>query len=47
MPHQTAEYVAAGMDACVAKPIEVRVLLSTLEAVLTQAEAAPAIAANA
>ncbi|MDP3492182.1 MAG: ATP-binding protein [Hyphomonadaceae bacterium] len=36
MPHQTRDYIAAGMDACVAKPIEVRALLDALEAALAQ-----------
>jgi PAS domain S-box-containing protein len=36
MPHQTAEYLAAGMDACVAKPIEIRALLAALERVLSE-----------
>jgi len=31
MPHQTSEYMAIGMDACVAKPIDVRALLAALE----------------
>jgi CheY-like chemotaxis protein len=35
MPHQTQEYIAAGMDACVAKPIEVGVLFDALEHALS------------
>jgi CheY-like chemotaxis protein/anti-sigma regulatory factor (Ser/Thr protein kinase) len=34
MPHQQADYIAAGMDAVVAKPIELAVLLQTIEAAL-------------
>ncbi len=36
MRHQTAEYLAAGMDAVVAKPIEVRRLYEVIERMLTE-----------
>ena len=43
MAHQVAEYEGAGMDAHVAKPIDIGVLFSTIETLLAEpAEAAPA-----
>ncbi len=33
MTHQVSEYLAAGMDGCIGKPIQVSALLETLEAV--------------
>jgi len=42
MTHQIAEYLAAGMDGHVAKPIHVEDLFAKIEAALTPAEAAPA-----
>jgi CheY-like chemotaxis protein len=43
MAHQVAEYEGAGMDAHVAKPIDIGVLFSTIENLLAEpAEAAPA-----
>jgi CheY-like chemotaxis protein len=41
MAHQHAEYLAAGMDALVAKPIELATLLKTIDAVIS-APLAPA-----
>ncbi len=38
MTHQVAEYLAAGMDAVVAKPIEVRALFGAIEGVLAAGE---------
>ncbi|NBB62969.1 PAS domain S-box protein [Pseudomonas sp. ODNR1LW] len=38
MPHQRDECIAHGMDAVVAKPIDVRALISTIEAVVGQVE---------
>jgi CheY-like chemotaxis protein len=45
MPHQVAEYLAAGMDGLIAKPIEVRAMLETMRKVLV--ERAPAETHNA
>ena len=43
MSHQVAEYASAGMDAHVAKPIDLRTLCSTIEALLaSEPEEAPA-----
>jgi two-component system, sensor histidine kinase len=42
MTHHRAEYLAAGMDAVVPKPIELGTLLNTIEAVLDAADAAEA-----
>jgi len=39
MAHHRAEYLAAGMDAVVAKPINFATLLETMDAVMTSAEA--------
>src|SRR5690606_14662663 len=44
MPHQIAEYRAAGMDDFVAKPIEVATLFDTLERVRSAADASAAAA---
>jgi CheY-like chemotaxis protein len=42
MSHQVAEYLAAGMDSCVAKPIQVQSLFAALaEAVDTQGGVQP------
>ena len=41
MSHQVAEYLAAGMDGHVAKPIDARALFETLEQVLDAEPAAP------
>ena len=46
MSHQAESYQASGMDAVVAKPIEVARLYAALEAVLAAAEEAPAPAAG-
>lgn len=45
MSHQTAEYLAAGMDATVTKPLDVAQLLETMRQVLQQSEERPAAAA--
>jgi CheY-like chemotaxis protein len=37
MPHHAREYIAAGMDAHVAKPIELAKLHAAIEAAVTQA----------
>jgi CheY-like chemotaxis protein len=37
MTHQVAQYRAAGMDALVAKPIQIGALFSAIEAALAQA----------
>ena len=42
MSHQVSEYLAAGMDAFIAKPIRVEDLFATLQAVLDKAEEAKA-----
>jgi CheY-like chemotaxis protein len=42
MPHQTASYFAAGIDECVAKPIEVTALFAALETALAGDVAAEA-----
>ena len=34
MPHQVAEYLAAGMDGLIAKPIEVRAMLEAIRKAL-------------
>lgn len=47
MAHHRAEYLAAGMDAVVPKPIELRALLSTIEAVLDAADNVGAAAGHA
>jgi CheY-like chemotaxis protein len=39
MTHQVADYMAAGMDGHVAKPIEARLLFSALERALASADA--------
>ena len=36
MAHQTAEYLAAGMDAVIPKPIQVEQLIAGLEAALAE-----------
>jgi PAS domain S-box-containing protein len=41
MPHQTVEYIAAGMDSCVAKPIEAAALLKALANALDAVEETP------
>ena len=38
MTHQVAEYRAAGMDGCVAKPIELDKLFAAMEAAIGGAE---------
>jgi CheY-like chemotaxis protein len=47
MDHHKAEYLAAGMDGLVSKPISLTDLLSTIEAVLDAAEAENASAVAA
>jgi two-component system, sensor histidine kinase len=47
MSHQVAEYLAAGMDAHVAKPIDAGALFEVLQAVLDAADAEPAEAQSA
>jgi DNA-binding response OmpR family regulator len=44
LDHEVRAYLAAGMDACVAKPIELGELLATLDAVLSAARGASAVA---
>jgi DNA-binding response OmpR family regulator len=46
MAHQAEEYVAAGMDGAVAKPIQLDQLLAAMEAVLQPAEPADPRAAQ-
>ena len=46
MTHQLAEYVAAGMDAVVAKPIDMTDLFEAMELALTQAETVASEAAQ-
>jgi len=41
MPHHQAEYMAAGMDGIVAKPIDFANLLETMDAVMASADADP------
>src|SRR5271156_648392 len=43
MTHQLAEYMAAGMDGVVAKPVEITDLFSVMETVLAGAAADPAL----
>jgi len=45
MAHHRAEYILAGMDAVVAKPIDFARLLETIDAVMTSAEAEQALVA--
>jgi signal transduction histidine kinase len=45
MPHQVEAYLAAGMDAAVGKPIEIRRLLAAIEAALTPT-AAPSLSSR-
>ena len=47
LSHQVAEYLAAGMDDHVAKPIEIAKLYETICSVLARREAAPGAAAQA
>lgn len=49
MTHQVAEYLAAGMDDHLAKPIEIKRLIDTLQRVSQASEisAAPAFARGA
>jgi CheY-like chemotaxis protein len=46
LSHETARYLAAGMDAVVAKPVEAHTLMAAIEASLTS-EAPAAVAAGA
>jgi hypothetical protein len=36
MPHQIAEYLAAGMDGLIAKPIEVRAMLEAMRKAMAE-----------
>jgi signal transduction histidine kinase/CheY-like chemotaxis protein len=41
MPHQVAEYLAAGMDGLIAKPVEVRAMLDAIRKALAERPAPP------